>query len=100
MSTVKHGGPAFPITDPTTVHRVGQAAIEGVIKPDDRDRIYIAATVRASQGMTLRDYFAAKVMQGMFASDTEYWNEEGNWSARAEASYAMADAMLNAREQT
>jgi hypothetical protein len=53
----------------------------------------------AKQGMTLRDYFAAKAMQGMFASDTSDWNEEGNWEDRAQAAYAVADAMLEAREQ-
>ena len=51
------------------------------------------------EGMSLRDYFAARAMQGMFASDTSDWNEEGNWESRAQAAYAMADAMLEAREQ-
>jgi hypothetical protein len=49
-------------------------------------------------GMSLRDYFAAKAMQGMFASDTSKWNEEGDWPSRAEAAFMMADAMLRARE--
>ncbi len=44
-------------------------------------------------GMTLRDYFAAKAMQGMmvdvYASDCDYI---------AKTAYAMADAMLKARE--
>lgn len=48
------------------------------------------------QGMTLRDYFAAKAMQGMFAS-------QGNMLAvtkeyLAETSYEYADAMMKARE--
>lgn len=55
--------------------------------------------VRHTPGMTLRDYFAAKAMQGMFASDTNDWNEEGDWESRAYASYAMADAMLKARAE-
>jgi hypothetical protein len=52
-----------------------------------------------SRGMTLRDYFAAKAMQGLIASprvtpdgrdatDTDY----------AKCAYLMADAMLKARE--
>jgi len=47
-------------------------------------------------GMTLRDYFAAKAMQGLFASG-QY---EGmvNITALAESSYRMADAMMKARE--
>jgi uncharacterized protein CbrC (UPF0167 family) len=49
-----------------------------------------------SHGMTLRDYFAAKAMQGMFAS-------QGNMLAvtkeyLAETSYEYADAMMKARE--
>jgi hypothetical protein len=48
------------------------------------------------QGMTLRDYFAAKVLQGMLAS--------GNLPRTmpdadiAECSYNLADAMMKARE--
>lgn len=44
-------------------------------------------------GMTLRDYFAAKAMQGLCAG--------GNISAQniAQASYIVADAMLKARQQ-
>jgi hypothetical protein len=47
-------------------------------------------------GMTLRDYFAARVLQGMLAS--------GNLPKTmpdadlAECAYALADAMLKARE--
>ena len=47
-----------------------------------------------SVGMTLRDYFAAKAMQGMMANS---WNSNyGDW---AEHAYIMADAMLKAREK-
>jgi len=47
-------------------------------------------------GMTLRDYFAAKAMQGMF----DYWHENPNLEFEhiASCSYDMADAMLKARE--
>ena len=50
-------------------------------------------------GMTLRDYFAAKAMQGMLANPKlqaqilmagQSWIEESAW--------AVADAMLKARE--
>jgi len=46
-------------------------------------------------GMTLRDYFAAKVMQGICASDpvSAMTNER-----IAAESYDLADAMLKARE--
>jgi hypothetical protein len=46
-------------------------------------------------GMTLRDYFAAKAMQGLV--------ENANWrgmpeDALAKESYKLADAMLKARQ--
>ena len=46
-------------------------------------------------GMTLRDYFAAKVMQGICASDpvSAMTNER-----IAAESYDLADAMLKARD--
>lgn len=51
-------------------------------------------------GMTLRDYFAAKVMQGTFASGTRVTigtNHEEEMFGLAKAFYSMADAMLKAR---
>ena len=51
-------------------------------------------------GMTLRDYFAAKAMQGIFASNTERDHEDSHiFDAVAEAAYLQADAMLAAREK-
>lgn len=51
------------------------------------------------QGMTLRDYFAAKAMQGLFASNAEHDHEDEHiFDAVAEAAYKQADAMLKARE--
>ncbi|MCK6810640.1 hypothetical protein L8R73_13290 [Enterobacter bugandensis] len=52
-------------------------------------------------GMTLRDYFAAKAMQGWLASFSEsdaHPSVSGKCDAVAEASYELADAMLKARE--
>ena len=46
-------------------------------------------------GATLRDYFAAKSMQGLLA-DEAYGNEQ---DSTASWCYAMADAMLKVREQ-
>ena len=49
--------------------------------------------IGGSNGMTLRDYFAAKAMQGFCASA-----EEGNdITVVPTLSYEMADAMLEAR---
>jgi hypothetical protein len=51
------------------------------------------------KGMTLRDYFAAKAMQGIFASNTEHDHaDEHIFDAVAEAAYLQADAMMKARE--
>ena len=49
-----------------------------------------------TRGMTLRDYFAAKALQGMYANAAA-WSEDNN--KLAEWSYQMADAMLAHREQ-
>jgi hypothetical protein len=51
------------------------------------------------QGMTLRDYFAGKAMEGILASNTEHEHEDAHiFDAIAEAAYKMADAMLKARK--
>ena len=50
-----------------------------------------------SKGMTLRDYFAAKAMQGELASQ----NNEREWNDMyklARYSYDIADAMIEARK--
>lgn len=46
------------------------------------------------QGMTLRDYFAAKAMQAIL-SNPEYGDDD---TSLAGAAYYVADAMLKARE--
>jgi hypothetical protein len=48
-------------------------------------------------GMTLRDYFAAKAMQGMLAACTG-WSEQEQ-TRLAKCSYMMADEMLKRREE-
>ena len=47
-------------------------------------------------GMTLRDYFAAKAMQGMFSADTSKSTIPVEKKARF--AYEMADAMLKEKE--
>jgi len=54
------------------------------------------------EGMTLRDYFAAKAMQGWLASfscESRHPTESGGAKYVAAASYAMADAMLAERNK-
>jgi hypothetical protein len=50
-----------------------------------------------SEGMTLRDYFAAKAMQGMLAS-ADSWINKDEVEDFATICYALADGMLKARE--
>jgi hypothetical protein len=70
MSAINDGGPAFP-----------------------RDHRY-----EGHNGMTLRDYFAAKAMQG-FAADGAFARDNGlTIDELAEDAYDVADAMLKARE--
>jgi len=47
-----------------------------------------------AEGMTLRDYFAAKAMQGLLASDV--FDTMETFATRA---YLVADALLEARKQ-
>jgi hypothetical protein len=49
------------------------------------------------EGMTLRDYFAAKAMQGMLAS-ADSWINKDEVEDFATICYALADGMLKARE--
>jgi hypothetical protein len=49
-------------------------------------------------GISIRDYFAAKAMQG-FASDPD-WRVNMGPEETARAAYTQADAMLRAREAT
>ena len=64
MNYTKTGGPAFPV------------AIDNQVLDD---------------GMTLRDYFAAKAMQALLSI------QGGTLEKDAEVAYKMADAMLKAR---
>ncbi len=78
MSTqINDGGPAFPVAEIF----------------DERTGNY---TQYASDGMSLRDYFAAKAMQ-VALSQCSSFPDEGWRVGVALDAYAMADAMLKAR---
>lgn len=49
-------------------------------------------------GMTLRDYFAAKAMQGCLNSSVNFPNTKQDIESLSEIAYLMADAMLKQRE--
>jgi hypothetical protein len=74
-----HTAPAFPHSH--VVYSHGQASYE--------DSDY-------ADGMTLRDYFAAKAMHGLLSCQ----HLTGVPQEIAAASYSYADAMLKAREET
>ncbi|APC12917.1 MULTISPECIES: hypothetical protein [Providencia] len=59
---------------------------------------YNRETQYAKFGMTLRDYFAAKAMQGILANPAQLDNvnyKSAEWVSRD--AYLVADAMLKAR---
>ena len=71
--------------------------------------VYIEDQETNSRGMTLRDYFAAKAMQGYisargwhpdFVFPTDFNFDDGKRAANAVAvsAYKWADAMMKARE--
>lgn len=72
MSEKNDGGPAFPIG--STPEEWGN-------------------------GMTLRDYFAAKAMQAWFSDRAVYLGDKQSRDKAAKQSYEMADAMLKARQE-
>lgn len=86
MSAINHGGPAFPQAKVTVLAEDGT--------PNE------AASITHG-GMTLRDYFAAKVLPAMYSdyctSASRIGFDEGWMMGVAMDAYAMADAMLAAR---
>ena len=69
MSTINDGGPAFPLKEPLSSDH---------------------------EGMTLRDYFAAKAMQGYL---THEFGADAPSDKVAAWAYEMADAMIKIRSQ-
>lgn len=67
MSEIKDGGPAFPVP--------------GLMEDP------------SFNGMTLRDYFAAKAMAAIVPNFIDEWSEQ----SISETAYSLADAMLRAR---
>lgn len=83
-----HGGPAFPLVFQWAATADCQSPISGApLKPGDIEHVI-------KEGMTIRDYFAAKAIAGHNPGsrlpDIEV-EEYAKWA------YRMADAMLAAR---
>jgi hypothetical protein len=68
------GGPAFPLPG----------------------ELGLGLTPKEMRGMTLRDYFAAKAMQGMLSASNPILTKIADI---AEGAYAMADVMLAERSK-
>ena len=97
MSTIETGGPAFPMQEPQAIHAYAIAAVDGITDSEERDRAYLKARAEAVGGATLRDYFAAKAMQGLLAQSlgTALGSDP---ILGAQYAYRVADAMLAARK--
>jgi hypothetical protein len=76
MSNTNTGGPAFPQHGFDT----------------------IAERFTSQGGMTLRDYFAAKAMQAIIASEQPGDEEFATFDMYASDAYKYADAMIQARD--
>ena len=81
MSTIDNGGPAFP-----GLARIDMETQEWDAHPH-------------LSGMTLRDYFAAKAMQGLLAAQVHGFNDQPAKGPFASMAYEMADAMIAARKE-
>jgi len=66
--------------------------------PQSNDRVVHAVSIANSQGMTLRDYFAARAMQPFLDQLIKQGWHSDDLETVAETSYRVADAMLKARE--
>lgn len=101
---INTGGPAFPMQDAQAIHAYAAAAIQHLPhNTDERDRTYLAARTQAVSGLTARDYFAAKAMHGIMTMykptiDGAALAIPHHAEQVADIAYAMADAMLKARE--
>jgi hypothetical protein len=86
---VKNGGPAFPMNE--AAFYPGEDIIRGHQN---------GPSTSSWEGMSLRDYFAAKAMQACLegVSDNGRLLTRQHMSFYAESFYAMADAMLEARK--
>src|SRR4030095_14201667 len=75
----KYGGPAFPLS----------------VSMSDDGAVVCSDYFNEASGMTLRDYFAAKAMQGRCAAGLNV--DADSCVLEAEIAYQLADAMLKAR---
>lgn len=100
MSEIKDGGPAFPVTYEIE-NGPPDNAIPGYLYPGSKSTVVCS-------GLTVRDYFAAKVLDGLMANSTfppatpieHARSREDMADSIAASCYRLADAMLRARSQS
>jgi hypothetical protein len=79
MNNTNTGGPAFPSLP--------------IVQEFEGKRLTM------TEGLTMRDYFAAKAMQGWLSTyPTDHAADEVSEETIAEFAYRMADAMMDARK--
>lgn len=86
------GGPAFP----------GDSSEKGQSfaywKKDDKDKM--SFLVVSNPGLSIRDYFAAKAMQGILANPSILSSSGELNVTNVAACFAISDAMLEEREKS
>lgn len=79
---INDGGPAFPLNTPTWHEQINCDGYTGI---------------DFTMGLSIRDYFAAKAMQGFAADPKADWVDGAAGMSRA--AYLWADAMLAQRDK-
>jgi hypothetical protein len=104
MNEQKDGGPAFPVSS-AAIQSMAEV-LENVAESQQEALAEEIATI--ARGMSLRDYFAAKALQGLCANPGGPFqaNALNGWGYVnctgediAATAYTMADSMLKARQQ-
>lgn len=83
--------------EPAVMQRATGGAAFPVLPPQDTAAGVATGYPFPEAGMTLRDYFAAKALQGICAAP-EHLDRIGSFKNAAETAYELADAMLAARD--
>lgn len=98
MSKIKDGGPAFPSMRKVQRNHFGAGPGMGHFEQIHEVEVW-------SEGITIRDYFAAKAMLGMITGSSPWTSAEykkdsclSNIENDAKLAYKYAEAMLRARE--
>lgn len=84
MNATNDGGPAFPV-DCNWQDGVPTSGVQ------------TSSKTGMATGMTLRDYFAAKAMQGLLGAGRDAQYGQSSVDDLSSAAYFIADAMLEAR---